>query len=121
MIKTIFAVALLGGAGAFSICNLCPTGSRAAVSLTDARYQASSAARAPQSWRVATLQVQGMTCGGCVIGVRRVLTRLDGVVKTKVTYEPQRAVVTYDPARVTVARMIAAIETLGYKATPIDG
>ncbi len=60
-----------------------------------------------------------MTCGGCVIGVRTVLTRLDGVSKADVSYEDQRAVVTYDPAKVTIQQMIAAIGTLGYKATVI--
>jgi copper chaperone CopZ len=63
--------------------------------------------------------VQGMTCGGCVLGVRKVLTRLPGVSKADVTYEDSRAVVTYDPARVTVAQMTAAIKTLGYKATVV--
>lgn len=57
-----------------------------------------------------------MTCGGCVIGVRKVLTRLPGVLKADVIYEKNRAVVTYDPAAVTVEQMVAAIATLGYKA-----
>ncbi len=60
-----------------------------------------------------------MTCGGCAIGVRRVLTRLDGVREADVSYEQQRAVVTYDTTKVTVEQMIAAIKTLGYKATVV--
>ncbi|MEO7822712.1 MAG: heavy metal-associated domain-containing protein, partial [Gemmatimonadaceae bacterium] len=66
-----------------------------------------------------TLKVDGMTCGGCVYGVRKVLTRLPGVSKAEVTYEQSRAVVTYKPAAVTVAKMIAAIKTLGYTATVV--
>jgi mercuric transport protein len=69
--------------------------------------------------KTVTLRVEGMTCGGCVIAVRRVLTRLEGVKKTQVSYEKQRAVVTYDPAKVSVEQMIAAIKTLGYKATVV--
>ncbi|GAC1654775.1 MAG: hypothetical protein NVS4B3_19060 [Gemmatimonadaceae bacterium] len=69
--------------------------------------------------KIVTLHVEGMTCGGCVVGVRRVLTRLGGVSKAVVSYENQQAVVTYDPARVTVAELIVAIKTLGYTATVV--
>ncbi len=66
-----------------------------------------------------TLKVAGMTCGGCVYGVRKVLTRLPGVSKADVSYERSRAVITYNPAAVTVGKMIAAIKTLGYIATAV--
>ncbi|MDO8502123.1 MAG: heavy metal-associated domain-containing protein [Gemmatimonadaceae bacterium] len=66
-----------------------------------------------------TFKIQGMTCGGCVFGVRKVLRRLPGVSKAVVTYEESRAVVTYDPAMVTIAQMAAAIKTLGYNATVV--
>lgn len=75
----------------------------------------------PDSLTQVTLRVEGMTCGGCTIATRTVLTRLPGVVRAEVTYEPQQAVVTYDAAKVTVARMIAAIGTLDYTATVIPG
>lgn len=60
-----------------------------------------------------------MTCGGCVLGVRKVLTRLPGVTTADVSYEGQRAKVSYDPTKVTVAQMVAAIKTLGYTATVV--
>ena len=63
--------------------------------------------------------MQGMDCAGCVVGVRTVLKRLPGVSKAEVTYETRRAVVTYDPAKVTVEQMIAAIKTLKYTATVV--
>jgi copper chaperone CopZ len=64
-----------------------------------------------------TLQVEGMTCGGCTLATRKLLTRLEGVEKAVVTYEPPRAVVTFHPRKVTVPQIIAAIKTLGYRAT----
>lgn len=67
--------------------------------------------------RTVTFAVKGMTCGGCVIGTRTVLTRLPGVTKADVSYEKGRAVVTYDPRKVTIEEMVAAIKTLGYTAT----
>lgn len=74
---------------------------------------------AHDSIEVVTLAVEGMTCGGCTLATRKVLTRLDGVEKAVVTYEPPRAVVTFDPDKVTSEQMIAAIKTLGYRANVV--
>ena len=68
-----------------------------------------------------TLHVEGMTCGGCTIATRKVLTRLPGVARADVSYEQKQAVVTYDPAKVTPAQMIAAVKTLNYTATLVAG
>lgn len=122
------------GAG-LSLCDFCETdslsdrgASHALFSVADARTPAGwgylarentstvSVLPAPATKTVA-LKVKGMTCGGCVLGVRKVLTRLPGVSKADVSYEKSRAVVTYDSAKVTPAQMIAAIKTLGYLAT----
>lgn len=66
-----------------------------------------------------TLHVEGMTCGGCTLATRKVLERLDGVTKADVSYEKKSAVVTYDPAKVTVAQMVAAVAMLRYTATVV--
>jgi mercuric ion binding protein len=130
MLKAIVVGALsVGAAAGLSLCDLCGSGDAGTTSVS---AHAAYAATVGSSWaadrtgraselETVTLKVEGMTCGGCVIGVRKVLTRLDGVSKADVSYETQRAVVTYDPAKVTVQQMIAAIKTLGYKATPIQG
>ncbi len=52
--------------------------------------------------------------------IERVLARLDGVVFAHVNYATERAGVVYDPARVTTARMVAAIRGLGYDV-PVEG
>lgn len=126
MSKALLALGVFGVAGALSIYDLCkPTSARSASSLISVAHAAPVAERAAQATapavepKTVTLRVEGMTCGGCVIGVRKVLTRLDGVSKADVSYETQRAVVTYDPANVTVDQMIAAIKTLGYRATAV--
>lgn len=67
-----------------------------------------------------TLAVKGMTCAGCELATRTVLTRLPGVVTAEVSYEKATAVVTYDLAKVTVTQMVAAIKTLGYTATKVE-
>jgi copper chaperone CopZ len=76
-------------------------------------------AAAAEQLETVRLKVVGMTCGGCVISTRKVLTRLPGVTKADVSYEKGEALVTYDPGKVTIAQMVAAVKTLGYTATPV--
>jgi periplasmic mercuric ion binding protein len=118
---------IVGVVGALCICPLCETalGNRAisyfsaaappsVASSADETIQAQAPAPAV---KVVALKIEGMTCGGCVFGVKKVLTRLNGVSKAVVSYETRSAVVTFDPAKVTVEQMVGAIKTLGYKAT----
>ena len=63
----------------------------------------------------ATLKIQGMTCGGCVASVQRVLSALDGVGRAEVSLEQKQATVEYDPARVTQPDLKAAVEDAGYE------
>ncbi len=63
------------------------------------------------------LQVEGMTCGGCVNSVTRVLSALPGVASADVSLAEARAKVTYDPAQTGVEAMKQAIERAGYKAS----
>jgi copper chaperone len=60
------------------------------------------------------LSVTGMTCGGCVKSVTRVLTALPGVKTVDVTLTPGQARVTYDPARVDRAALVQAIVDAGF-------
>ena len=65
----------------------------------------------------ATIGVEGMTCGACATSVKIVLKKLDGVNGVQVSLDDRKAVVTYDPARVSPAKMVEAIQgSLSYKA-----
>lgn len=136
MNKPLATLGLLGVAGALSLCDLCGPGARSAGGgavprgLVSAAYAApaqahpragASAPAQATTRRTVTLAVKGMTCGGCVLGTRTVLARLAGVTKADVSYEKGTAVVTYDPRKVTVEQMVAAVKTLGYTATPVPG
>ena len=59
-------------------------------------------------------KVEGMTCGGCVAGVTRVLKALTGVDEVAVTLTPGAARITFDPARTNPPALRAAIEGAGY-------
>ena len=61
-----------------------------------------------------TIRVKGMTCGGCVAAVGRVLHKLDGVEKVDVSLERGQASVEFDAARVGEEDLRAAIEDAGY-------
>lgn len=131
---TFATIGLVGIAGALSICPLCGViagqggGDVSLVSAANAvqvvaplsaQTPATVPAQVPSTQAtstVVTLKIKGMTCGGCVFGVKKVLTRLDGVSKADVSYEKASAVVTFNPAKVTVEQMIAAIKTLRYTA-----
>ena len=61
-----------------------------------------------------SFNVQGMTCGGCVASVKRVLQALPGVLNVNVTLDPGKATVAYDPERVTAETLREAVRSAGY-------
>src|SRR5437870_4647955 len=62
------------------------------------------------------LHIEGMTCGGCATAVKLVLKKTPGVVGSTVSYDEKRAVVTYDPAKTTPAKVAEAVASaLAYK------
>lgn len=82
----------------------------AAVSTADA--QASRTERL-------TLRLEGMHCGACAERIEDTVGRLEGVVSADVDFEQTRAVVVYDPRRISPSRIIAAIEDAGFRARPV--
>jgi copper chaperone len=63
------------------------------------------------------LSVTGMTCGGCVASVQKVLSALPGVQTVEVTLTPGQARVVYDPARVDRDALIKAVVDAGFGAS----
>ena len=62
------------------------------------------------------LKVGGMSCGGCVGSVTRVLKGLPGVLDAQVSLEKGEAKVSFDPAVASVSQLRGAIENAGYEA-----
>ena len=62
-----------------------------------------------------TFKIKGMTCGGCVASVQRVLKELDGVERAEVSLADKHATIEYEPTRVKPADLKAAIEDAGYE------
>ena len=63
------------------------------------------------------LQVEGMTCMGCVNSVTGVLTGMAGVDAAEVSLEAKQAKVSYDPAVVSPPELAAAVEDAGFDVT----
>jgi copper chaperone len=63
------------------------------------------------------LAVGGMTCGHCVMAVKKALSGVAGVGNAEVTLDPPRAVVTFDPEKTGVGTLKAAVAEEGYTAT----
>ena len=63
------------------------------------------------------LEIGGMTCASCASRIERKLNKLEGV-KATVNYATEEAAVSFDPTRVDVDTLVAAVETTGYTAAP---
>lgn len=61
-----------------------------------------------------TLAIEGMTCGGCVKSVTRVLSELDGVEKVEVSLEQAKVVVTFDETKTNKETLKETVEDAGY-------
>lgn len=64
-----------------------------------------------------TLNIQGMTCGGCVKSVTNALQREDGVSRVEVVLEKGTATVDYDPAVTEPETLVAAVDDIGFEAS----
>lgn len=91
---------------------------------TEAAATGPSAQAIPAGLARADFDVEGMDCGGCVIGTRAALRKLEGVRNADASYEDATgkgsAWALYDPAKVTPERMMATIRELGYTPTLIE-
>ncbi len=72
--------------------------------------------QSPASLTTLSLDVSGMTCGGCAAAVESALAGLKGVQKASVSLEQKRAMVSFDTSVVTPGQIVQAVEKAGYKA-----
>jgi copper chaperone len=65
--------------------------------------------------RRVTLNVNGMTCGGCEHAVKRALTQLPGVEDVNASHKDALVEVAYDPDKAGPAQFTQKIEAIGYE------
>lgn len=63
------------------------------------------------------LTITGMTCGGCVNSVTRVLQSTPGVQQANVTLVPSEAKVSYDPSSTSPEQLAKAVSEAGFSVT----
>ncbi len=63
------------------------------------------------------LNIKGMHCGGCTVGVQMTTEQLEGVYSAFLDLDGKKGTWEIDPARVTPDRIIMEITKLGYQAT----
>jgi len=83
----------------------------------------SSLGTAPRPGQLASvvIPVEGMTCFTCELTVESSLKRLPGVQSAEAKVNEGMAYVEYEPARVSLDALIAAINKTGYKAKRPQG
>lgn len=62
----------------------------------------------------ATIQIEGMTCGGCVNSVTNALKQVQGVNNVNVSLADKQAVIDFDDSQTTIDTLKEAIEDAGY-------
>jgi len=66
--------------------------------------------------KTSTIRVEGMKCSKCTGSVEKALKATPGVEKVEVSLERNEAVVEYDDAKVTEAKLREVINATGFKA-----
>ena len=80
---------------------------------------AEAPATVPSAGSSATFAVSGMTCSSCAGVIEKVLGKTNGVSTATVNLASEKLAVTYDPAAISVAGIVAAVKAAGYTATEL--
>lgn len=64
------------------------------------------------------LNIEGMHCGSCALGIQMLLENTDGVINSSADYEAKSGKVEYDEEKVNLDKIIETIHELGYTASP---
>ena len=67
-----------------------------------------------------TFKIDGMYCSACPAIVKKVLTNVDGVKDTTVSYSKKTAVVTFEDTKTDTTSLIQATIKVGYQARVVN-
>jgi len=63
------------------------------------------------------LDVPGMTCASCPVTIQKSLARVGGVIEARASFEEKKAVVRYDPTKISTKDLIDAVRNAGHEST----
>ena len=61
----------------------------------------------------AVLKIRGMCCSGCANYIQKLVMKMEGVESAKVSYEERKAIINYDPKKVSEEEIIKKIQSTG--------
>jgi len=82
----------------------------------DVPEAAPAPAYTPANTATITLALMGMTCASCSAVIEKTLNRVPGVAAASVNLAMETGTVTFDPAKVGVEQLVAAVKNAGYDA-----
>ncbi len=62
------------------------------------------------------MQIGGMHCGACAMGIQMLVSGMDGVASVFVDYEGKKGTFEFDESKVSKEKIVSEIATLGYTA-----
>ena len=74
-----------------------------------------------QHTKVVEMIIQGMSCASCSAAVERVTRKLEGVTSAQVNLTTNRGSFEYDPSKIKLSEIMAAIDKAGYTPREIEG
>ncbi len=60
------------------------------------------------------IDIKGMTCPLCTMVIKKNLKKQEGVIKAKVKLHSNSAKVVYDDTKITIEKLLKAVEEVGY-------
>ncbi len=70
--------------------------------------------RKTSNLRQTSFALTGIVCAKCAVTIDRALAQLEGIVTAQVNFATERATVVYDPARVSLATIVRAVQSEGF-------
>jgi Cu2+-exporting ATPase len=86
----------------------------------DPTFQGTFVVSSADGTREAALLLDGVRCAACVWLNEQVIQRLPGVAAVSINYATRRAQVRWDPERLALSEILAAVGRVGYRAFPYD-
>ena len=66
------------------------------------------------------LIIEGIHCSACVWLNEKVLHKTEGIIEATINYTNNKAKVVWDPEEISLSKIIATIQSIGYNAYPYD-
>ncbi len=81
------------------------------------RDQMSSTVTESPNFQTVELSIQGMTCEACELHVKNEVDKLQGIIRSEVSYEKKNALIQFDSSKTAITEIADAVHKAGYDVT----